>query len=69
MFGLGRRVWSEVFYIGKGTSGDLSLNGQLFAENLPQAKDYSLLISANVTQTQMSVDELKALPEPLESDD
>ncbi len=65
----GRRVWSDVFYVGKGASGDLRLSGQVFAENLPQPKDFTLLISVNVKQTRMSVEELKALPEQAGSDD
>lgn len=65
----GRRMWSDVFYVGKGASGELPLSGQVLAENLSPPKDFTLLISVNVTQTRMSVDELKALPEPVEADD
>jgi len=59
----GRRVWSDVFYIGKGASGDLSLCGLMFADNLPQPKDFALSVSASVRKTRMTVDELCSLPE------
>jgi hypothetical protein len=59
----GRRVWSEVFYIGKGATGDLSLRGMVFADNLPQPKDFTLTVSVSVKKTRMTVDELCSLPE------
>ena len=58
----GRRVWSDVFYIGKGVSGDLSLCGLVFADNLPQPKEFALTVSVTVTKTAMTVDELCSLP-------
>ncbi|MBE7508509.1 MAG: ATP-binding protein [Planctomycetia bacterium] len=63
----GRRAWSDTFYVGKRESGELALNGQVFADNLPQPKDFALTIAVNVTQRSMSVAELCALPEPTES--
>jgi hypothetical protein len=57
----GRRVWSEVFYIGKGESGEMPINGQIFSENLPQPKDFSLAVNVNVTETRMTVAELLVL--------
>jgi hypothetical protein len=57
----GRRVWSDVFYIGKGSSGDLSLVGLVFADNLPQPKDFALTVSVTVKKTAMTVDELCSL--------
>jgi hypothetical protein len=64
----GRRIWSDVFYIGKGASGELSLSGQVFAENLPQPKDFILTVSVNVTKTQITVAQLRSLPEPPSED-
>jgi hypothetical protein len=58
----GRRVWSDIVYIGKGISGDLTLGGQIFADNLPQPKDCTLTVSVTVTKTAMTVDELCSLP-------
>src|SRR2546428_7595811 len=58
----GRRVWSDVFYIGKVASGDFSLCGLVFADNLPQPKDFALTVSVTVTKTAMTVDALCALP-------
>ncbi|HZZ81776.1 MAG TPA: hypothetical protein VFE62_24960, partial [Gemmataceae bacterium] len=65
----GRRVWSDIFYIGKGQTGDLPLCGQVFADNLPQPKDFALIVSVNVTATSMSVNELCSLPELAVDDD
>jgi hypothetical protein len=59
----GRRFWSDLFYVGKGASGDLSLCGLVFADNLPQPKDFALTVSVTVTKTAMTVDELCSLPE------
>jgi hypothetical protein len=57
----GRQVWSDVFYIGKGVSGDLALCGLIFADNLPHPQDFTLTVSVTVTKTAMTVDELRAL--------
>lgn len=57
----GRRVWSDVFYVGKGESGDLSLCGVALADNLPRPKEFLLSVSATVSKTAMSVDELCSL--------
>jgi hypothetical protein len=65
----GRRVWSDVFYIGVRAGGEMPLSGQVFAENLPQPKDFSLMIAANVSTTRMGVAELMALPDPLAPDE
>lgn len=59
----GRRVMSEVFNIGKGSSGSVSLAGVAFADKLPQPKEFELTVSAEVQRTKMSVAELCALPE------
>jgi len=60
----GRRVCSEVFYIGTGESGAVSLHGVVFAANLGQPKDFVLTANISVKRTQMSVEELRSLPEP-----
>jgi hypothetical protein len=65
----GRRVWSNIFYIGRGTSGNLSLNGQIFAENLPQPKDFNLTVSLKIVETKMTVSELCSLPIPEDEED
>ncbi len=65
----GRRVWSDVFYVGKAESGQLQLAGHIYAENLPQPKDCTLTISANVSRTTMTVNDLRNLPEPPDDDD
>lgn len=65
----GRRVRSDVFYVGKQESGELQLAGHIYAENLPQPKDCTLTISANVSRTTMTVNDLRNLPEPPDDDD
>jgi hypothetical protein len=60
----GRRVWSDVFYVGKVESGILGLAGHIFAENLPQPKEFILTISATVSRRTVTVRELRHLPEP-----
>ena len=45
----GRRVWSDMFCLGKAESGEIELLGHIYAENLPEPKDFSLTISAKVT--------------------
>jgi hypothetical protein len=65
----GRRVWSDIFYVGKVHNGDLTLRGQVFADNLPRPKDFTLTVSVTLTETSMSVDELCSLPEPEVQDD
>jgi hypothetical protein len=57
----GRRVWSDVFYIAKEVSGDLTLRGLIFADNLPQPQDFILTVSVTVMKTAMTVDEFRAL--------
>lgn len=65
----GRRIWSDQFSIGKGETGDFQFAGKIFAENLAQPKDISLVASVNVTQTSMSVDDLLDLDAPKDDDD
>jgi hypothetical protein len=60
----GRRVWSDVFYMGIGATGDHAIPGQIFAENLPQPKDFSLTLSVIVTRTKLEISDLRSLPEP-----
>lgn len=59
----GRRVLSDVFYVGKRESGELELAGHLYADNLPQPKELMLTISVKVSRMALTVNELRALPE------
>lgn len=65
----GRRVWTDAFYMGIGQSGEVKLTGHLYAANLPQPQEFTLTVAADVTVTQMTVDELLAVPEPSEDED
>jgi len=64
----GRRVWSKVFYVAIGPTGELAITGQIFAENLPRPKDFSLAVTANITRIEMDVSWLCSLPEPGENE-
>ncbi len=65
----GRKVWSDIFYIGIAETGEFTLNGQSYARNLSEPKAFALTIHANITKSQMTVDELLALPEPGKEND
>jgi hypothetical protein len=54
----GRRVWSDVFYVGKRSSGDLILKGLILADNLPQPQEFSLVATINITESSLTVDEV-----------
>jgi hypothetical protein len=59
----GRRIWSEVFYIGKAETGNLSLCGFVFADKLPQPKRFTLSVTVKVMATKITVDELCSMSE------
>lgn len=65
----GRKVWTDAFFIGIGQSGKIELKGHLFAANLPQPQEFTLSITAAITETTMTVDELLSLDEPDDEDD
>jgi hypothetical protein len=60
----GRRVWSGVFFMGKGVTGELTIPGEIFAENLSQPKSFTLTVSATVKKSRMDVSDLRSLPVP-----
>lgn len=57
----GRCVWSDAFYIGKAFTGDLHVQGLIFADNLPQPTAFTLTVSGIVTNTTITVAQLVAL--------
>lgn len=61
-------MWSDDFYIGVRDNGECGLVGRLLAANLPGPQDFTLTIDADVSVTEMSLDELLRLPDPLEDD-
>jgi hypothetical protein len=65
----GRQVWSDEFYIGIGSSGEIELAGRLLAGNLPEPQEFTLTIDANVSETEMTVDELVSLADPVDDDE
>ncbi len=60
----GRRVRSAEFYVGKGETGEVELAGHIYADNLPQPTEFTLTISAKVSSTSLTVNDLRNLPEP-----
>jgi len=65
----GRKVWSDEFFIGVAETGEVSLEGHFFAENLSEPKAFTLTIDADITKTSMTVDELIDLAEAGDHDD
>ena len=65
----GRKVWTETFFMGVTKSGEIEINGCLYAANLSKPQDFSLKITAEIAQTSFSVDELMALGDGNDSDD
>ena len=59
----GRKIWSDVLYIGIAETGEFTLNGKLYARNLSEPKAFALTIDANITKSQMTVDEILDLPQ------
>ena len=57
----GRKIWSEQFYIGITESGNCSLKGHIYADNLQKPKLILLSISAKIISTNLTVDELLSL--------
>jgi hypothetical protein len=56
----GRRVWSDMFYIGAGESGNYSIEGQVFADNLPAPQECTLTVTVRVEHTTLTLEELCA---------
>jgi hypothetical protein len=65
----GRRVWSDGFYIGIGGSGQVQLAGRLLAGNLRDPQEFTLTIDADVSEKDMTVDELMSLTDPADDED
>jgi len=63
----GRCVWSDDIRLCKRDSGQVLLNGHIFAGNLSTPKAFTLSVDFDVAQTEMSVEELLNLPRPSES--
>lgn len=63
----GRQVWSNEFCIGIRGKGEIEMEGLLLAANLSGPKKFKLSIDADVSETEMSVEELVALPDPVSS--
>jgi hypothetical protein len=60
----GRALRSERFYVAVAASGEHVLHGRVFADNLPMPAEFTLTIAAEIRSTEMTLADLKALPEP-----
>jgi hypothetical protein len=65
----GRKVWSDVFFLGQRDSGTIQFIGSVLAENLSKPKAFNLTVSVTVAKAQMSMKELARLPDAGEKDD
>ena len=54
----GRRVWSDRIYIGAGETGDYPIHGHVFADNLPTPQEFTLTVTAEVTQTTLTIEDI-----------
>jgi len=57
----GRKIWSEQFYLGIKVSGNYSLSGHIYADNLQKPKQVLLSVAAKITNSTLTVDELLSL--------
>jgi len=57
----GRKVWSEIVYLGSSSSQVMKLKGAIFADNLPKPKEIEIVIDITVVQTTLSITELLSL--------
>lgn len=57
----GRRVFSDVFYIGKKTENRDNLVGAIYADNLPCPSELTLTIAASLSESSMTVEDLISL--------
>ncbi|CAK9105619.1 Transcriptional regulator [Durusdinium trenchii] len=65
----GRKVWTDEFHLAVIDSGEVKIQGHLYAANLSQPQSFTRSIDAQITRTSMTVDELTALDEPEDYDD
>jgi hypothetical protein len=50
-----------VFFIGAGRSSDYAIQGEVFADNLPDPQPFTLTVYAVVEQTTLTLDELHSM--------
>jgi hypothetical protein len=65
----GRSIKSDAFFVAQRNSGEITLAGRVFAENLPAPMDFALVISANVTTTTMTLEKLLNLAQTVSVDE
>jgi hypothetical protein len=57
----GRGLKTDDFYVGMLESGQYTIEGRIFADNLPMPQPFSLGINAAVTKTSLSLDDLYSM--------
>lgn len=65
----GRKVWTDEFHMAVIDSGEVTVQGHLYAANLSQPQSFTLSINAQIARTSITVDELTSLDEPEDDDD
>ena len=56
-----RRIWSDVFYLASLKSQKINFNVKIYASNLPKAKEENLIVTANIIEFDMTMQEIKNL--------
>jgi Putative DNA-binding domain len=64
----GRRIYSDAFYVGRQESGDIRFAGKVLAANLAKPIEVDLTATIVVTDSPMTIDELRREPDDREAD-
>lgn len=59
-----RHIWSDTFHVAVTETGTTKLVGRILASNLPKAQPFELSITASVTETTVTVEDLLRFPKP-----
>lgn len=62
----GRRIFSDIFFVGSRFTQELRVEGLVFGENIPNPVKFDLTVYAEIEETTMSITELFNLPSPVE---
>jgi hypothetical protein len=64
----GREVWTEDFYLYVASNGIKELHGRILASNLPKPQEFALTLDASITESTMSVEELRKQTLPTDAE-
>ncbi|MCK0105655.1 ATP-binding protein [Marinobacter sp. S0848L] len=57
----GRKVWSDTIYVGSRETRDITLQGTVFADNLPKPSQVELYVDTAIEETSLSLTELLSM--------